>query len=113
MRLPQNETFFNVDPDCAAFTEKVDPNLNLDFLEVCAITGMTTLASVTPGILTDEQISRINKIFKMADQNNLRYTIKNFDKNSNPDTFVGENDEKQYDWYKGYDGVRIIHTWID
>ena len=113
MRLPQNETFFNVDPDCAAFTEKVDPNLNLDFLEVCAITGMTTLASVTPGILTDEQISRINKIFKMADKNNLRYTIKNFDKNSNPDTFVGENDEKQYDWYKGYDGVRIIHTWID
>lgn len=113
MRLPQNETFFNVDPDCAAFTEKVDADLNLDFLEVCAITGMTTLASVTPGILNDEQLKRINEIFKMADQNNLRYTIKNFDKNSNPDTFISDTDEKQYDWYKGYDGVRIIHTWFD
>jgi len=48
MRLPLNDAFYRADPDCAAFTEQVDAGLNLDYLEMCALTGMTTLASVTP-----------------------------------------------------------------
>ena len=88
MRLPQNETFFLVDPDCAAFTERVDSKLNLDYLEACAITGMTTLASVTPHSLTKDELKQINRIYKIADENKLRFTIDNYDKTANPDTFI-------------------------
>ena len=44
MRLPQNNAFFRVDPDCAAFTEKVPADMNLLFLEACALSGSVTLA---------------------------------------------------------------------
>ncbi len=114
MRLPQNGTFWNVDPDCAAFTARVDGGLNLDFLEMCAITGMTTLASVTPYTLNEEELKRINAIFKIADAAKERYGIKNYDKNSLPDTFVNEEGtEKKFNWYRIYDGARTVLNWFD
>jgi alpha-galactosidase len=115
MRLPLNNVFYNVDPDCAAFTEKVDAELNLDFLEMCAITGMTALASVTPGILSDKQMERINSVFRLADEDKLRYKIANFDKNSNPDVFVSpdKKDVRKFDWISAYDGARSVLSWTD
>ena len=111
MRLPLNDSFYRADPDCAAFTERVDPELNLDFLEMCAITGMTTLASVAPGILTSAQMKRINEIFKMADSDTLRYQIKNYDKNANPDIFTDGKSERRYRWDSAYNGARTVLSW--
>ena len=115
MRLPLNDAFYNVDPDCAAFTEQVDPELNLDFLEMCALTGMTTLASVTPHILTDAQMKRINEIYKIADKNESRLGIANFDKNANPEIFVSDDGSirREYDWEKAYDGARVVLNWTE
>ena len=113
MRLPQNGTFFNVDPDCAAFTEYVDIGLNLDFLEACAISGCVTLASVVPGILKADEMKRIQKIFKIASQGG---------KGAVPADWLGHNmisrfilpdgKEIKFDWYKGYDGVRSYYEWM-
>lgn len=112
MRLPLNNEFFVVDPDCAAITDLVDKDLNLDFLEMCAITGVTTLASVVPNILTDEEMKRINKIFKTADSATTEYGIKNFDKTCCPDVFVDKDGtEKAFDWYRKHDGVRVRFAW--
>ena len=115
MRLPQNENFFLADPDCAAFTDQVDSSLNLNYLEACAITGMTTLASITPYSLTDKEIKRINEIYKIADQNLLRYGIKNYDKTANPEVFTSADGklEKEYDWIKAYEGSRIDLDWFN
>ena len=76
MRLPLNNAFYNVDPDCAAFTDMVDAEINLDYLELCAITGMTALASVTPNILKANELKRIQEIFRLADENQGDYVIK-------------------------------------
>ncbi len=114
MRLPQNKTFFLADPDCAAFTKMVDSKLNLDFLEMCAITGVATLASVTPNILTESEMERINKIFKIIDSNESAYVIKNYEKTSCPDTFINKSgNEISYDWYKGFDGIRVNYEWVE
>lgn len=115
MRLPLNDTFYRADPDCAAFTERVDASLNLDYLEMCAYTGMTTLASVTPGILTDAEMKRINEIYKVADKDEHRLGIKNFDKTANPNVFVSEDGsiEKIYDWESAYDGARVVFDWMN
>ncbi len=115
MRLPTNNVFYNIDPDCAAFTNQVDSELNLDFLEMCAITGMTTLASVTPHTLNKQELKRINEIYRMADGAKYEYGIKNYDKNANPDTFISPDgkDQKVYNWYRKHDGARTAVTWFE
>ncbi len=112
MRLPMNNTFFNVDPDCAAFTELVSADMNLDFLEMCALTGMTTLASVTPNILKEKEMQRINEIFKMADSGSYEYGIKNYSKTANPEIFISKDKKKvrAFDWSKAYNGARVVLT---
>ena len=115
MRLPQNENFFLADPDCAAFTNRVDSNLNLNYLEACAVTGMTTLASITPYSLTDAELKRINEIFKIADKNELRLGIKNYEKTANPETFISADGKivKNYDWLSAYEGSRVLLDWFN
>lgn len=115
MRLPLNDALYRADPDCAAFTERVDISLNLDFLEMCAITGMTTLASVTPGILSDNEMERINSIFKLADRNESRYGILNYDKTATPNSFISDSGEssRNFDWERAYDGSRVVLDWFN
>lgn len=114
MRLPLNDIFYNADPDCAAFTPMTEADVNLDFLEACAITGMTTLASVTPGILTEAEKKRINSIFKIADENKSRLMIDGFENTANPDRFVSEDGKtvKEFDWTRGR-GARFALRWLE
>lgn len=114
MRLPLNNALYNVDPDCAAFTDRVDTEINLDFLEMCALTGMTTLASVMPNILTQRQLCRINEIFRMADSGGCGYGIADYDKNANPERFVGKDGtEKRFNWNRVYNGSRVVLAWME
>lgn len=115
MRLPLNDTCYRADPDCAAFTEFVDASLNLDYLEMCAITGMTTLASVTPDILNAEQMERIRRIYTLADRDEKRYGIVNYDKTANPNIFASEDgsDMREFDWESAYDGARVLLSWYE
>lgn len=112
IRLPQNNTFFSVDPDCAAFTHRVPTYINLDFLEVCANTGVVTLASVTPGILKGKDLARIRAIYKTASEGGRGAVPDKWVGNNAPSKFTDSNGEKtEYDWYKVYDGIRNIYTW--
>lgn len=115
MRLPLNNAFYNVDPDCAAFTEKVNAQKNLDYLEMCALTGVTALASVTPHILSDCEMKRINEIFKIADKNAERYTIKNYDKTASPDEFISADGKtvRKFKWTEEYHGSRYNLAWTE
>lgn len=115
MRLPLNDTLYRVDPDCAAFTHRVDTDLNLDYLEMCALTGVTTLASITPHILDSRAAERINGIFRIADEGKERYGIADYSTNACPETFVSEDGARSvsYDWTRAYDGSRVVISWDD
>jgi alpha-galactosidase len=115
MRLPLNDSFYRADPDCAAFTDRVDADINLDFLEMCAITGVTTLASVTPDILTRDQMKRINEIYRIADNDEERYEIGDFETNANPEVFVDPKTGKtrEFDWERIYHGSRHVLDWFN
>ena len=82
---------------------------------MCAVTGMTTLASVTPNILSDAHMKRINRIYKTADENNMRLGIANYDKNANPELFVSDDGKecREYNWEKAYDGARVRLNWTE
>ena len=85
-----------------------------NFLEACAITGMTTLASITPNILTEENKKELNRVFKIADKGGLGYKIVNFDKNANPEEFISPNGEYiRFDWDEHYNGSRNVVDWFE
>ncbi len=113
MRLPMNGTFFQVDPDCAAFTDRVNPDKNLDFMELCALTGVTTLASVTPGSLSDVAMKRINEIYRMADRGNGSGQILDFARCAIPERIGTPEGIKTFDWSDEYDGSRVQLNWMD
>lgn len=113
MRAPQNNAFFKTDPDCAAFTEKVSKKLNLDFLEMAAITGSATFASVTPGILDSAEEKRLQQIFAIADS--IEYpdyaTISDWTRTAAPCKFEYKGKAYDYNWYEDYQGVRHNISW--
>lgn len=113
MRLPLNGSFYRADPDCAPFTNMVKFKANLSYLEMCAKTGMATIASVTPDVLSVEQAEQINRVFLIADAGGEKYGIKNYEKTSCPETFVSASgkDEIRYDWNEVYDGSRTVLDW--
>lgn len=112
IRLPMNDTFFRMDPDCAAFTKEVDAEMNLMFLQLCALTNVTTLASVTPGILSEKEMMKINEIYRLADQNQDGYGIANYERCVLPEVFTNTRGENvTFDWMKAYDGSRSQLTW--
>ena len=74
---------------------------------------MTTLASVTPGILTDGQMKRINEIYLMADRDESRYGIENYGKTANPNVFSDASGKRVYDWESAYDGARLVLDWFN
>lgn len=114
MRLPQNENFFMIDPDCAVFTDKVSVQANLDFLQMCAITGVTAFASIKPELLSERDLTKIGDIFKLADSNTARYQIKDYENNANPERFCSENGEEiRFDWDKYFCGSRVALDWED
>lgn len=115
VRAPQNNAFFRTDPDCAAFTEKVSIPLNLDFLEMAAITGAATFASVTPGILNATQEKRLQEIFSIADS--IEYkdfaTVTDWDHTAVPSKFNYLGKEYNYNWYSDYEGARHFVSWME
>ena len=112
IRLPQNNTFFSLDPDCAAFTDMVDASLNLDFLEMYAVSGVVTLASVTPGILTPEQMKRIQGIYRIASQGGLGAVPTDWLGHNTMSSFETPDGRKfNFDWYRVHEGVRTFYGW--
>ena len=114
IRLPQNGTFFSLDPDCAPITERVPVDINLDFLELCANAGVVTLGSIKPGIIKGKDLSRIRRIYKTASEGGKGATPDRWVGNNAPSSFTNNCNEKiKCDWYKVYDGVRTFITWKD
>src|SRR5262245_41079905 len=56
-RLPQNNTFFQSDPDCAAHTAATPWELDRQFLDLVAKSGTALFVSVDPRTVTPEQKS--------------------------------------------------------
>ncbi len=115
MRAPQNNAFFKTDPDCAAFTEKVSKELNFDFLEMAAITGSATFASVTPGILNASEEKRLQEIFAIADSIKPEdyATVTDWTRTAVPSQFEFNGKSYNYNWYKDYNGARHFVSWMD
>lgn len=115
LRLPLNKAFYLADPDCAAFTENISFESNLNFLHMCTLTGVTALASVDPAIVTPVKIDAINRIFLIADKAKSEYYFEDFLTNSNPEILISEDGKNRvcFNWTKEYHGSRTILKWSE
>ncbi len=115
MRLPQAGTFSQIDPDCAAFTARVNPGLNLDFMEAMALSGSTVFASVTPWILKAREEVRMAEIFKIAASIAPDEYAEPLDwaRTSAPQEYRFRGKEYRYDWYSEYEGSRNSLSWLN
>ena len=65
-RLPQNNTFFRIDPDCIGITPAIPWHLNHAFLEAVARSGAVLFCSLDPAATGSEQQSALREAFAIA-----------------------------------------------
>jgi len=65
-RLPQNGTFFTIDPDLVGITEAVPWEFNRQWLDVLARSGAATIVSSSPSMRGPEQLAALREAFQLA-----------------------------------------------
>jgi alpha-galactosidase len=65
-RLPQNGTFFTVDPDLVGMTDAVPWDLNRQWLDLSARSGVATIVSAAPSMRGKEQQAALREAFQIA-----------------------------------------------
>jgi alpha-galactosidase len=65
-RLPQNGTFFTIDPDLVGITEAVPWEFNRQWLDVLARSGAATIVSSSPSMRGPEQQAALRAAFQLA-----------------------------------------------
>jgi alpha-galactosidase len=70
-RLPQNGTFFTIDPDLVGLTEAVPWELNRQWLDVLARSGAATIVSAAPSMRAKEQQAALREAFRIASAGGL------------------------------------------
>ena len=108
MRFPLNNAFYSVDCDCAACTDEVSIDLNLDFLKATAMCGGATFASVKPNILKPNEEKKLSEILSIAanvkEENHAK--ILDWHTTSNPSVFEYCGEEYRFNWYREHFGAR-------
>ncbi len=67
-RMPQHNTFFAVDADCAGITDAIDWKKNEQWLYLLANSGTPLFVSVKPGTLNEEQEKILAKAYAAASE---------------------------------------------
>jgi alpha-galactosidase len=65
-RLPQNGTFFTIDPDLVGLTEAIPWEFNRQWLDVLARSGAATIVSSSPSLRGEEQKAALRAAFQLA-----------------------------------------------
>ncbi|MHB8128796.1 MAG: alpha-amylase family protein [Mobilitalea sp.] len=67
-RMPQNNTFYAADADCAGLTEHIEWEKNKQWISLLTTSGTPMLLSANPKILTEEQKEYLREAFKIASE---------------------------------------------
>ncbi len=97
-RLAQNGTFFTTDADCAAFTEKVPIDKNMQFADLIARCNSALFVSAAPGVLTTAQIDQLMEIFRIASSSPDEAEFLDWMDQRTPERFMWNGKELRYDW---------------
>ena len=99
-RAHQHRKFFFADADCAGLTEKIDWNLNKEWLKLLAYSGTPMFVSVSPVTLNKEQEAYLAQMLAAASEE--RETAKPVDwmNDMYPSEWIADNKEMSFEWIK-------------
>lgn len=97
-RLCQNKAFFMVDADCAAFTQNVPTELNLQFSELLCMSDSAFFISAAPGILTTQDEERLQQMFGRITRGGSDLEPLDWLEKKVPEQFFGDGQMRSYSW---------------
>ena len=108
-RLPQNGTFFTVDPDLVGITDAVPWEMNRQWLNLLARSGVATIVSAGPPARGQEQRAALREAFQIAAIGGVGAKPVDWMETSAPERWVasqgaGAERERRYQW-SGLDGA--------
>jgi alpha-galactosidase len=108
-RLPQNGTFFTVDPDLVGLTEAVPWEFNRQWLDVLARSGAATIVSSAPSMRAREQQVALREAFQIASAGGVAAKPVDWMETSTPEHWQADkranaDQDRRYHW-SGVDGA--------
>lgn len=97
-RLCQNKAFFMTDADCAAFTDRVPTELNLQFSELLSMSDSAFFISAAPGILSREDEERLMQMFRRITRRGSDLEPLDWLERMVPEQFSGDGRQLCYRW---------------
>jgi alpha-galactosidase len=97
-RLPQQGTFYIVDPDLAGITDAVPWEFNRQWLDVLARSGAATIVSAGPPARGPEQRAALREAFKLAAVGGSHARPADWLETSTPEHWQWEGGERRYRW---------------
>jgi alpha-galactosidase len=87
-RLPQNNTFFAMDPDCVGITPAIPWELNRQWMQLIATSGAVLFISPEPSATGAPQREAIKEAFHLAASGSIRATPENWFRDSTPESWI-------------------------
>lgn len=100
-RMPQQDAFFGADADCVGITDKIEWELNRQWMELLAISGTPFFVSVQPGLLEHAQEEQLQEAYRMAAKNRAVAVPMDWKKEQIPRKWMTMEGEKEFFWQKG------------
>jgi alpha-galactosidase len=100
-RLPQHNTFFSVDPDCVGITAAIPWDLNRQWLDLIASTGVALFVSPDPTATGKAQRAAIHAAFAKTASQTSRSVPKNWFRDSTPESWIAAgstSSQTDYHW---------------
>ena len=97
-RTYQNKAFFMTDADCAAFTDRVPVDLNLQFSELISMSDSAFFISAAPGILSESDEQRLMQMFCRITRPGSNLEPLDWMERMVPEQYFGDGQVRQYTW---------------
>jgi alpha-galactosidase len=97
-RVCQNKAFFMTDADCAAFTDRVPTELNLQFSHLISMSDSALFISAAPGILTPQDEARLQQMFRRIACGSGSFEPVDWLERKVPEQFIGDGQAYHYRW---------------
>lgn len=108
-RLPQHNTFFAIDADCAGITTHVDWKWTKQWLDLLARSGTPLFISAAPDAFGPEQRAAVHDAFALASQIQKPAEPLDWLTTNQPENWLAQGKRLNYDWY-GKSGVSPFST---
>ena len=86
------------DADCAAFTDRVPTELNLQFAELISMSDSALFISAAPGILSPQDEERLMVMFARAAKGGGNLAPLDWLERKIPEQYLGEGNVHRYVW---------------